>query len=141
MKFCKRCGRNLRDSISFCTGCGLKQPKKLPKPLAQVASSGYDSAESAALATVEEQYMGKSALSSIIWSLILVIFFNPIGTPLSVAAAILSVIANTDEIIEMRNRKLHIAFVLCIIATTIDVLSYILLITAAIPFLRAPHGI
>lgn len=145
MKFCKRCGCKLQDSADFCTGCGVKQPKAMKKPLTPAADTqaqaGYLPAESKALITIVEQYTGKSALPCIIWSLILVIFFNPIGTPLSAAAAILSVIANTDENIETHNRKLRVAFVFCIIATVIDVLSYILLLSAAIPFLRAPHGI
>lgn len=144
MKFCRRCGQKLQDNANFCTGCGSKQPKAMKMPLRpafSTAQSSYSPTECTALVPVGEQFKEKSALPGLIWSLILVIFFNPIGTPLSIAAAVLSVIANADKNRNTRARKLQISIVLCIAATAIDVLSYILLIRAAIPFLVSPHGI
>jgi hypothetical protein len=72
----------------------------------------------------------------IIWSLILVVFFNPIGTPLSLISAILSVLANAETDRVRRDRKLSFAAVMCVIATVADVVTFIFLATATIHILR-----
>jgi hypothetical protein len=72
----------------------------------------------------------------IIWSLILVVFFNPVGTPLSLTAAILSIIANADSDQLQRDRKLSIAAVMCVVATVADIVTFIILATATIHILR-----
>lgn len=114
---------------------------KMPlRPAVGAAQTSYPPTECTALVPVGKQFEERSTLPELIWSLILVIFINPIGTPLSVAAAILSVIANSENNKEARSRKIQIALLLCILATVVDVLSYILLIIAAIPILRSPHS-
>jgi hypothetical protein len=152
MKFCVRCGHQLNDNQKFCTSCGLSQPFVPPELLKSNSFAGgspnagfiqpkaetqFSAASTAlVLSNVQEQQTADrlSALPLIIWSLILVAFFNPIGTPLTLIAAFFSINANAEPNPAIQKRNLRVSSMLCIIATVVDALSIIVLIKAALPF-------
>lgn len=150
MKYCIRCGRRLADHENFCTGCGLKQPVVPPEvlnaspavqPEIEAVQRLYAPpvAVTALVPVVPAAVQDElpSAVPSLIWSLILVVFYNPIGMPLAFISALFSVIANAEQNIFKRKRHLFLALVLCTAATIVDIVTLIFLIVAAIPFFHA----
>lgn len=155
MKYCIKCGRLLSNSDQFCTACGLKQPYISPEllypqnqpflqppvitqnqMLSQPPFAPYYNTFVPARNFASQK---TGALRYIIWSLILFVFFNPIGTPLSLISALLSVSANATSDHLERNRYLGIAAKLCLIATFVDILTIILLIISANAMIRTAY--
>ena len=77
----------------------------------------------------------KGVIPFLIWSILLIPFFNPIGTPLGIISAFLCLRADADEG-ENSERSLSAAAVLCIIATVLDVITLIVLVFMAAAVLQ-----
>ncbi len=146
MKYCVKCGHLLDNRENFCTKCGMKQPfvptkmlysqppaaPRNPVFLQPNAAPTYNSYIPVGNFAAKKT----GAKPFIIWSLILVLFFNPIGTPLSMISALLSVFANASNNHIQRDRYLSIASVMCLFATFVDLLSIILLAVTAGTIIR-----
>lgn len=112
MKYCIRCGTALDDSSRFCMNCGIEQP--LPEICVRPAASAE-----CATAIVPPRIKGQ--LPILIWSLILIPIFNPIGTVLGTIASLLCLIADTEKNQENGFRKIDTALYMCIVGTVFDI--------------------
>ena len=153
MKFCVRCGRALNVRDQFCNGCGMQQPFVPPELLdSRILSASYPmmpAAPSYALVPVygapKMRRHKKGVIPFLVWSLILVPFFNIIGTPLAVIAAMLCLAADSQDNSDDNDNaysdsKLEKAAVLCIIATVIDVITLIFLSVSAFAITKSLRG-
>jgi len=129
MKYCIRCGTALDDSSRFCSNCGLKQP--LMETCCRPAASG-----ALEIAPVAPQAQSKPTapprikgqLPILIWSLILIPVFNPIGTVLGAIASLLCLIADTEKDLDSGFDKIDTALYMCIIATVFDIGTFVFFI-------------
>lgn len=136
MKYCIRCGHMLSESDTICRFCGCAQPYFPPRPNA-AAASGTGSILSDVIIKRE---FNIGAVPLIIWSIILVMCVNPIGSPLAAAAGIFAVCGNAQESREKAKLQLLISFVLCIAATIIDVITLLVLTFSAVSQISAYTG-
>lgn len=75
----------------------------------------------------------KGVIPYLVWSLILMLFCNIIGTPIALAASFYALAADAGEAADCEKR-LDKASTLCIIATVVDVATLIFLIITAVFF-------
>lgn len=135
MKYCTRCGRELFDDARFCSYCGLPQPER-PTPTVTAlvpVSQPYDAAPS-----VPRHKSGIVLL--LVWSLMLVPFFNPLGTPLAVAAALLCLAFDAAPPRQGDSRRL-LAVLFCAFATAADLLTLFLLLFSSLSAVRQSFGL
>jgi hypothetical protein len=146
MKYCIRCGRALHDNDRICGGCGMNQPFVPPQQFYNRPSVNRPpvyhppvrNVPCYALVPVYHPPVPrhkKGVIPLLVWSLILVPFFNIIGTPLAVVAAMLCLSADADQN-ENTDRKLYTAATLCIIATIVDLVTIIWLVASTLYVLR-----
>lgn len=139
MKICVRCRRTLNDYDHICPSCGTFQPP-VPQQFNN-QSPAYAPVPNAPVYAPAPVYRPraprrlKGAIPLLVWSLLLVLFFNIVGTPLGVVGAILCVTADADRD-EKSGGKLKTATVLCIVATVIDVLTLVYLAASSYFVLR-----
>lgn len=126
MPFCKRCGLPLKDNHNYCSQCGApvngSYPDRVPAMEAPYAADRTYRPAAPAYRS------GNPALPYMIWSVILFFCLNVIGTPLAVAAALYAAMAN-DPACERPEEKRNNSKLLCIAATVIDAITFLLMIT------------
>lgn len=119
MKLCPRCAQQLGDPALFCPACGEEQPRGKESFVPAVAFG----AETAAPA--EEFYRrAKKSLHIIayfVWSLLLVLAVNPIGTPIGFVGALIAITANSSgKRPEEAAAEMVLCKRLCVLATIMD---------------------
>jgi hypothetical protein len=147
MKYCVRCGRALNVGDQFCNGCGMQQPFVPPELLdnrtVAVQHPPMPTAPTYALVPVYGATSlprhKKGVIPFLVWSLILVPFFNIIGTPFAVVAAMFCLAADADDGADS-DIKLEKAAVLCIIATVVDVITLIFLSVSTFAITKSIRG-
>lgn len=122
LKYCPRCNALLNASAHFCPKCGLKQD-----------NSGFNNNNSengacSAKCEAPKKKYKKHVIPLLVWSLILVVLINPLGTVLGAISSVYLLSANTVEDDEQRSLKIKKSLILCTTATVFDILSIIVLI-------------
>jgi hypothetical protein len=146
MKYCVRCGRPLDTCATQCGGCGLRQPfvppelldRRYPPPPGAPNPPPPPAVTCTALVPVYYKPLPrhkKGVVPFLIWSILLIPFFNPVGTPLGIISAFLCLAADANRD-EKNDRKLSAAAILCIVATVIDVITLIALVLLAAAVLQ-----
>lgn len=111
MDYCPRCGTHVRPYQTYCTNCGWNlrnaQPvnSTMAEPYAVLTSSSS-----------HRQDASRRSIPYFIWSLLLFLCFNPLGTPLAIGASLYCSRARAGDSIE---RNIRTARLLCILSTVI----------------------
>lgn len=95
MKYCTHCGKPLDDKAVFCPGCG--------RPVGNVPRAGTD-----------------GVTPYIIWSVVLIVFCNPVGLVLGIIALVEALSVSSAPDAATAAKKLSTVRTLCIVATCID---------------------
>ena len=135
MKYCVKCGSQLDDHDAICRNCGLIQPISMKTEYSQASPAPIPARPPFAPPVPSAVPTHPSALPFFVWSTILVLLLNPVGTPLGVIASIFSTNANAAADYPSYAKDIKIAKILCIVGTAFDAASIILaicLIVAAI---------
>jgi hypothetical protein len=159
MKYCIRCGQQLNTNAQFCGNCGIRQPyippelldnrhqpvarppippvslypqmqqpQRMMHPMMMPAGVPCNALVPSYCPPLPRHKKG--FLPFFIWSLILIPFFNPLGTPFGVIASLFCLSADADRS-EQSDGKIRKAAILCFAATVIDITSLIVLILLA----------
>lgn len=124
MNRCPRCGAHVWPYQAYCTNCGADLRTVQPVNQAVTASNPVLIPSASPIRDAS----GRS-IPYFVWSLILFLCFNPLGTPLAIGASFCCSRAHAGDSIE---RNIRTARLLCILSTIITGGTLLMIVVALI---------